>query len=51
MQINRLFEIIYILLDKERVTAQELTEHFEVSPRTMHRESCKVYLEGWKNQI
>lgn len=38
MQINRLFEIIYILLDKKRVTAQELAEHFEVSPRTIYRD-------------
>lgn len=38
MQINRLFEIIYILLDKKRVTAQELAEHFEVSTRTIYRD-------------
>ncbi len=30
MQMNRLFEIIYILLDKKRITARELSEHFEV---------------------
>ncbi|TCL54263.1 putative DNA-binding transcriptional regulator YafY [Kineothrix alysoides] len=38
MQINRLFEIIYILLDKKTVTAAELAEHFEVSPRTIFRD-------------
>lgn len=38
MQINRLFEIIYILLDKKRVTAAELAEHFEVSVRTVFRD-------------
>lgn len=38
MQINRLFEIVYILLDKKRVTAQELAEHFEVSSRTIYRD-------------
>lgn len=38
MQINRLFEIIYILLDKRKVTAKELAEHFEVSPRTIYRD-------------
>lgn len=38
MQINRLFEIIYILLEKERVTAKELAEHFEVSTRTVYRD-------------
>jgi len=38
MQINRLFEIVYILLDKKRVTAKELTEHFGVSRRTICRD-------------
>lgn len=38
MQINRLFEIVYILLDKKRVTARELSEHFGVSRRTICRD-------------
>jgi len=38
MQINRLFEIIYILLDKKSVTARELTAHFGVSRRTICRD-------------
>ena len=38
MQINRLFEIIYILLDKEKVSAKELSQHFEVSTRTIYRD-------------
>lgn len=38
MQINRLFEIIYILLNKKKVTAKELAEHFEVSIRTIYRD-------------
>ncbi|AOO65429.1 helix-turn-helix transcriptional regulator [Sulfurospirillum halorespirans] len=38
MQINRLFEIVYILLDKKTVTANELSEHFEVSIRTIYRD-------------
>lgn len=38
MQINRLFEIIYILLDKGIVTADELAERFEVSRRTVYRD-------------
>lgn len=38
MQINRLFEIIYILLDKKTVTANELAERFEVSTRTVYRD-------------
>ena len=38
MQINRLFEIVYILLNKKSVTAKELAEHFEVSQRTIYRD-------------
>lgn len=38
MQIHRLFEIVYILLEKKNVTAKELAEHFEVSARTIYRD-------------
>ena len=38
MQINRLFEIIYILLQKQNVTAKELADKFEVSTRTIYRD-------------
>lgn len=38
MQINRLFEIIYILLEKGCVTAKELAQRFEVSTRTIYRD-------------
>ncbi len=38
MQIQRLFEIVYILLEKKNVTAGELAEHFEVSARTIYRD-------------
>lgn len=38
MQINRLFEIIYILLRKQNVTAKELSDKFEVSTRTIYRD-------------
>lgn len=38
MQINRLFEIIYILLHKKITTAKELAERFEVSVRTIYRD-------------
>lgn len=38
MQINRLFEIVYLLLDKKQMTAKELAEHFEVSARTVYRD-------------
>ncbi len=38
MQINRLFEIVYLLLNKESITAGELARQFEVSPRTIYRD-------------
>ena len=38
MQINRLFEIVYILLNKKTTTAKELSERFEVSVRTIYRD-------------
>ncbi|MFT8321829.1 MAG: YafY family protein [Bacillus sp. (in: firmicutes)] len=38
MQINRLFEIVYLLLNKKSITAKELSEHFEVSTRTIYRD-------------
>ncbi|MEG1777224.1 MAG: YafY family protein, partial [Clostridia bacterium] len=38
MQINRLFEIVYMLLGKKTVTARELAQQFEVSPRTIYRD-------------
>lgn len=38
MQLERLFGIVYILIDKKRVTARELAKHFEVSSRTILRD-------------
>ncbi len=38
MQINRLFEMVYVLLNKESVTAGEMAKHFEVSTRTIYRD-------------
>lgn len=56
MKINRLFEIVYILLDKEKVTAKELADHFEVSTRTIYRDvedlsagGIPVYMSKGKN--
>lgn len=38
MKINRLFEIVYLLMDKKSMTASELAAHFEVSKRTILRD-------------
>ena len=39
MQINnRLFEIVYILMQKKKITAKELADRFEVSTRTIYRD-------------
>jgi len=38
MQINRLFEIVYLLMNKKQITANELASHFEVSRRTILRD-------------
>lgn len=46
MQINRLFEIVYILLDKKTVTARELSERFEVSIRTIYRDIETLSVAG-----
>ena len=39
MQVNnRLFEIVYILMQKKKTTAKELANRFEVSTRTIYRD-------------
>ncbi|WP_078394734.1 helix-turn-helix transcriptional regulator [Shouchella patagoniensis] len=38
MSIHRHFEIIYLLLKQKVITAKELSEHFEVSTRTIYRD-------------
>ena len=38
MQMSRLFEIVYFLIERKTSTAKELAEHFEVSPRTILRD-------------
>ncbi|MCI8624115.1 MAG: YafY family transcriptional regulator [Provencibacterium sp.] len=38
MQVGRLFEIIYLLLERGHSTAAELAEHFECSQRTIYRD-------------
>lgn len=56
MHISRLFEITYILLERGTVTARELAERFEVSPRTIYRDvenlsasGIPVYMEKGRN--
>ncbi len=46
MKIDRLVSIIMILLDKERVGAQELADTFEVSPRTIYRDIDTINMAG-----
>ncbi|MFV0401940.1 MAG: helix-turn-helix transcriptional regulator [Oscillospiraceae bacterium] len=38
MQIARLFEMVYLLLEKRQMTARELAERFEISTRTVYRD-------------
>lgn len=46
MKIDRLVSIIMILLDKERIGAQELANMFEVSPRTIYRDIDTINMAG-----
>lgn len=46
MKVDRLVSIIMILLEKERVGAQELADMFEVSPRTIYRDIEAISMAG-----
>lgn len=46
MKVDRLVSIIMILLDKERIGAQELADMFEVSPRTIYRDIDAINMAG-----
>jgi len=46
MQVSRQFEIVYILLNKECVTAKELAAQFGVSTRTIYRDIDTLSLAG-----
>jgi len=46
MKIDRLISIIMILLDKNRIGAQELADMFEVSPRTIYRDIDTINIAG-----
>ena len=38
MQVDRLFQVIYLLLERKTMTAKELADKFEVSTRTIYRD-------------
>ena len=42
----RQFEIIYLLLNREKITAKDLAEHFGVSRRTIHRDIDTLSMAG-----
>ncbi|MFR3728567.1 helix-turn-helix transcriptional regulator [Lacrimispora sp.] len=46
MKVDRLVSIIMILLDKKRISAQELADMFEVSPRTIYRDIDTINMAG-----
>lgn len=46
MKVDRLVSIIMILLEKDRIGAQELAERFEVSPRTIYRDIDAINMAG-----
>ena len=46
MQIMRLFEIVYLLLEKKKMTSKELAEYFEVSQRTILRDIDTLTMAG-----
>eukprot|EP00831_Metopus_contortus_P036501 TRINITY_DN28872_c0_g1_i2.p1 TRINITY_DN28872_c0_g1~~TRINITY_DN28872_c0_g1_i2.p1 ORF type:complete len:103 (-),score=16.94 TRINITY_DN28872_c0_g1_i2:55-363(-) len=46
LKTDRLFSIVHILLNKERVTAKELADQFEVSTRTIYRDIDSLSMSG-----
>lgn len=46
MKVDRLVSIIMMLLDKERISAQELADMFEVSTRTIYRDIDTINMAG-----
>ena len=46
MQIDQLFEFVYILIDKKQVTAKEMAKRFGVSTRTVYRWMEALSLSG-----
>ena len=46
MKDNRLFRILYYILEKEKVTANELADKFEISVRTIYRDIDSISSVG-----
>ena len=46
MKVDRLVSIIMILLEKERIGAQEVADIFEVAPRTIYRDINTINMAG-----
>lgn len=46
MKVDRLFKIMYILLDKNFITAEELANQLEVSVRTIYRDIDSLSMAG-----
>lgn len=44
--LNRLFQIVYLLMEKPQMTAKELAEIFEVSERTIYRDIERLTIAG-----
>ena len=44
--VDRLFRIVYILIEKSKITAKELAQLLEVSERTIYRDIDKISMAG-----
>lgn len=44
--VDRLFRIVYVLIEKSKVTAKELAQLLEVSERTIYRDIDKISMAG-----
>ncbi len=44
--LSRLFQMVYLLMEKPQMTAKELAEIFEVSERTIYRDIDKLTMAG-----